>query len=203
MIAVWKNLIIIAFGWIHVSFLKIKLYLIITLFSGLPMNAKVVSTLLDTNKIDIKEANKLLSFSFFPSIMFVIGTVGNKFLNNNKIALYILLIIYISNFIVFLFNYKKLKDIDFNISNENKSFSNLIKESIINSVSTLLVILGTIVIFNLICSIINYYLNISDIPLSIINSILEMTSGIKRISLLNINNENRTKIKQHLLIKQL
>ena len=167
------------------------------------MNAKVVSTLLDTNKIDIKEANKLLSFSFFPSIMFVIGTVGNKFLNNNKIALYILLIIYISNFIVFLFNYKKLKDIDFNISNENKSFSNLIKESIINSVSTLLVILGTIVIFNLICSIINYYLNISDIPLSIINSILEMTSGIKRISLLNINNENRTKIKQHLLIKQL
>ena len=158
-----------------------------SMISGLPSNAKFISNLLDRNEISIKDANVLLSVTFFPNPMFVIATVGTLMLNNTKLGIILLINLYISNLIMYIIYYKKLdkKNISFNKNSLN--FPNLIKNSILNNISTLMIILGTIVIFILLSNIIFTYIKVSPLTEGIITSIFEMTSGIKKISILNLN----------------
>ena len=60
---------------------------------------------------------------------------------------------------------------------------------IINNSNNLLVIMGSIILFSVITSILNNYLNLSDITTSILNSVMEITNGINLLSKLNINSK--------------
>ena len=164
----------------HIFKFKYVNFLIVSMISGLPSNAKYLSYMIKNNSISISDASRVLAFSFFPNPMFIIGTVG--VLLNNKVYP----ILYLSSFIVYLINYKSLENKDF-VSDKNKvEFFNLLKSSIQNSFSALLVILGVIVVFTIIINIVKEYLRINQLTLTIINIILELTTGVKSISILNI-----------------
>lgn len=161
--------------------------IIMSLFSGLPSNAKYVSMLLQDNAIRIKDANVILSFTFFPNPMFVITSIGFLMYDDTIIGLKMLFIVYLSNLLIYLFNYRKLDNIKINNKIKPKPFFSLLKFSILNSIETLFVILGTIIVFNILNNIFNEYLIQNELISSIINCILEMTSGITKIFTLNIS----------------
>lgn len=159
-------------------------FLIISMISGLPSNAKYFNDMIKNSSISVTDASRVLAFSFFPNPMFVIGTVGMLF-NNKVYPVIVLAILYFSSFIIYLINYKSLEDKDF-VSDKNKvEFFTLLKSSIQNSFSTLLVILGVIVVFTIVISIIKYYLRVNQEVITVINIILELTTGVKSVSVLN------------------
>lgn len=161
---------------------------VVSLISGLPANAKYVRDLLNNKMISIHDASIVMSSTYFPNPMFVLGVVS-VFLNSFTSSIKILLICYLSNFIVYLFNYKSLSNNSCNEKNKT-SFFNLLRESIINNSNNLLVIMGSIILFSVITSILNNYLNLSDITTSILNSVMEITNGINLLSKLNINTKH-------------
>ena len=169
----------------HIYNIKYVKFLIVSMISGLPSNAKYLSYMIKNNSISISDASRVLAFSFFPNPMFIIGTVG-VLLNNKVYPIIVLGILYLSSFIVYLINYKSLDNKDFVSDKSKVEFFNLLKSSIQNSFSALLVILGVIVVFTIIINIVKEYLRINQLTLTIINIILELTTGVKSISILNI-----------------
>ena len=166
---------------------KYSYIILMSMISGLPSNAKYISNLLDNNQISTHDAEILLSITFFPNPMFVIGTVGTIMMNNTKLGIILLINIYISNLILYIYYYNKLERKNITINTNQLAFPNLLKESILKNINTLLVILGTIVLFILLSNIIFNYIKLNPLIQSIIASLLEMTSGIKKISILSIN----------------
>lgn len=160
---------------------------ILSIFSGQPSNAKYVKDLLDKNIINIKNATILLSTSFFPSPIFIIGTIGYLFYNSLEVGVIILLSVYLANIVLGIILRKNYKPIVFIKRNSSfYPFGKIINKSIINSFNTIIIILGSIVIFitiiNIICNIFsnNVFFN------TLISSFLEITISSKKISLLNI-----------------
>ena len=166
---------------------KYSYIILMSMISGLPSNAKYISNLLDNNQISTHDAEILLSITFFPNPMFVIGTVGTIMMNNTKLGIILLINIYLSNLILYIYYYNKLERKNITINTNQLAFPNLLKESILKNINTLLVILGTIVLFILLSNIIFNYIKLNPLIQSIIASLLEMTSGIKKISILSIN----------------
>lgn len=160
--------------------------ILMSMISGLPSNAKYVSNFLSLGFISKRDAEIILSVTFFPNPMFVISSVGALMLGSVKIGVSLLIILYLSNLIVFLFYYKRLSDNTSNIKIDKMSFSNFVKSSILKNTEALLVILGTIVIFVTLSNLISHFINFNPLLSSIISSIMEMTSGIKKMSEVNI-----------------
>lgn len=158
-----------------------------SVISGIPSNAKYISTLIKNKQMNEYEAQKILLFTHFCNPLFILGFIAS-FLNNKGIALIILCTHYTTNIIIGLlfrnFHINKLSDGDFKRTTNN--FLKTISSSILNSINTLLLILGVISFFSCITTLIN--LNISSpIIKSIICGIFEITQGINQINLLNIS----------------
>lgn len=173
--------------------------IILSILSGFPSSAKYTKELLLKGEINNEEATKLLTFTHFSNPLFILGTLSIMFLNNKEIGLSILISHYIGNlFIGLLFRnyYISKKDttkisfknaiIKMNNSKTDKSFGELLSTSIISSINTLLLILGTITIFLILTTLINNNLNIPHYYKTFINGIFEMTQGLKYLSLLKI-----------------
>lgn len=171
-----------------------------SLLSGFPSSSKYISELLNNNKIDTTDAEYLLKFNHFSNPLFVIGTIGTLLLNNQNIGILILFVHIASNFIIaFIYrpkmnNLKREKSSIMNginkmhkkrISN-NYSFVEILTNSIFKTFKTLLLLLGVITIFLIIGTIIKKILPLNDFSYSLISGILEMTGGIRNISLLDI-----------------
>lgn len=153
--------------------------LFISIISGCPSNAKSAKELYNNNLIDKNGIQKILLFSHFSNPLFIIAMIKYK-------TILVLIAHYISNFIIgiitrnmYLSNNQEKKT---SITN-SKNIGTILFESISNSLNTLLFILGTIVTFYIINSIIN-------IPFFSI--ILELSQGLNYISLLNINLKYKT-----------
>ncbi len=161
--------------------------LIISLFSGFPTGAKIVSELVKNKEISIEEAEILLTFTHYSSPIFILGIIGN--LLNRKISIIILISHYLGGLITGLFF--KNKSIFSNKivkkKNSTDSFSNSLKNSIYDSLKTLFYLLGVITIFSIFTSIIGMVFNTSPLSNTIIAGILEITQGIKLVSCLNIS----------------
>ena len=173
--------------------------LILSMLSGFPSSAKYTKELLLKGDINEEEASKLLTFTHFSNPLFILGTIAIMFLNNKEIGLSVLISHYIGNLfvgVIFRNYYISKKDnskvsfknaiIKMNNSKSNKSFGEILSNSIINSINTLLLILGTVTIFLIITTLINNNLNIPIYYKTIINGIFEMTQGLKYLSLLKI-----------------
>lgn len=164
--------------------------IVMSILSGFPSNSKLIKELLDDNQITINDANKLLTFTHFSNPLFVISTIGISFLNNKKIGIIILIVHYLTNFIVgLLFRNIYYEKKDNNKISKTKSlpFIPLLKNSILNTVNTLFTIYGIIIFFFIITTIINYKFNLNPFHQMLINGLLEITNGLKKLSLLNIN----------------
>lgn len=174
---------------------------IMSIISGIPANAKYIRELHLNKDIDEFEASKMLMFTHFSNPLFILGTVSILFLNNKEVGLLILICHYISNIIIgVLFrNYYPTKEKNTKISfkkailnmhnkriNQNKSFGSILTNSLINSVNTLLLILGVVTFFLVITTIIDKNINLNNFNQSILNGLFEMTQGLKYISELNV-----------------
>lgn len=174
---------------------------IMSMLSGFPSSAKYIRELYLNKIIGENEGSKILMFTHFSNPLFIIGTISLSFLNNEKVGIIILICHYISNIIIGIIfrNYhsSKNENIKFSLKssinsmtnyriNNKKSFGNIFNRAIKNSIDTLLLILGTVTTFLIITTIIDNVLNINGYWQSIINGTVEMTQGLKYISILDI-----------------
>ena len=164
--------------------------LVMSMISGFPSNSKYTKDLYLKGIINEYDASKILMFTHFSNPLFIMGAISITFLHNKKIGLFILIIHYLTNFIIGLLLRNLIKT-DINITNidkqESKSFSIVLKEAILNSFNTLFLILGTIIVFLIITNLLNEYIAFNPLIKGIISGILEMTGGISNISSLNIS----------------
>lgn len=157
---------------------------IMSLISGFPSSAKYIKELEDEDIISKEEGNNLILFTHFSSPAFIIITLSSNFLKNKSLGYLILFSHYITNFILILLLHKKKKPIK-NYKIKSKSFSKAINNAINDSINTLFLILGTLVTYSILTSLINK-LPINLYLKSIINAFIELTTGLKQISILNI-----------------
>ena len=152
---------------------------IMSMLCGSPSNAMFINDYLEKGLINEKTAKNMLKVTRFINPLFVISTVGITIFNSVKIGILILIILYISNFIkAFLLrkNFVSTSIKDTNINNIN--FINELKITIKETINTLLFIFGTITTFNILICLIKEIFNLNLFYTLIINSLLEMTSGI-------------------------
>lgn len=162
--------------------------LIMSMISGTPSNSKYLKDLYDNNLINEKDIKRCLNFCHFVNPIFILNTVGLTFLNNKKLGLIILISHYISSFIVGL-NIKYKNNNTFNIKlteSSKKSFISILNEAIISTANTLLLVLGIITFCLIITAILDKLLNINN-NYKYIYGLLEITQGLKYLSLSNIN----------------
>ena len=177
---------------------------ILSLVSGCPSNAKYTRELYLNKKIDEQEATKILMFSHFSNPLFILGTISVTFLQDKRLGLIVLVSHYVSNIIIGLLvrNYhpSPLTNDKFSLKkailmmhnkriNNDKRFGAIITNSLINSLNTLLLILGVITTFLIITTIIDNNFHLSLFNKSLISGFLEMTQGLKHVSLLNTTSE--------------
>lgn len=191
---------------------------IMGLISGYPIGAKIACDFRKNNICSKEECERLLSFTNNSGPLFIVGTVGISCFKNSTIGLLLLIthiLACITVGIIFRFwKYKRPNNLSINkkntIYNKNKNvtFSNLgeiLGKSITNSISTILMIGGFVVIFSSIISILKSsgffnsitflvspifnFLNIdTSFIFGILTGILEITNGISYISNICIKN---------------
>lgn len=182
------NFISKIFGQIMVIFKlpkKTSYALFMSMASGFPGNSKLIKELLETGEITSQEASKLLTFTHFSNPLFIIGTIGLIFLNNQKIGLLILIVHYLTNFITgFLFRniYKETSVINKKKERTTLPFITVLLKSINNAVNTMFLIYGIIIFTSLLTNIITINLNLSSFQKSLLTSFLEITQGLKLIA---------------------
>jgi flagellar biosynthesis protein FlhB len=76
----------------------------------------------------------------------------------------------------------------------NKSIGSMISNALMNTINTLLLILGVIAMFLIITTIINQNISLSPYNQALLNGTLEMTQGLKYVSLLPIPLMNKALI---------
>lgn len=171
---------------------------VMSIISGNPANAKYTRELYLNGDLNEHEATKILCFSCFANPLFILGTVALTFLNNKEVGILILICHYIGNIIIGLFlrNYypsdkeneraSLIKAIDGmhkkRISNKS-GFGTIITNSLLNSINTLLLILGVMTMCLVLTTIIDNNVNLNSVLQSILNGCVEMTQGLKYISL--------------------
>lgn len=168
---------------------NVSFIFILSIFTGFPSSAKYIKDLYSKDIIDLDTSSKALMFTHFSNPLFIINTVSN--LLNTKYAYIILFTHYISNIIIGLI-FKNYKNTYYT---NNKTYQNNIKNNIGTTLSiaikdginTVLLILGTITTFSFLTSIINQTFNLNSFFNALISSILEITNGIHKISLLKIS----------------
>ena len=162
----------------------------LSMLSGFPTNAKNIRKLYDMNIINGREASHMLMFTHFSNPLFILGTLSIFFLNNKNLGIIILLSHYLSNFIIGVI-VRKLNNISNNTINEKEKklyFGPVFANAIKSSIDTLLLILGTLTCFLIISSIIINRFDLNSYNSLLIKSILEITMGLKELSLFNFSN---------------
>ena len=153
-----------------------------SIISGSPSNAYIISKLVKEGKITKEYGNTCLLFTFFTNPLFLYSIL-NLIFNSLYMTIKIMIIIYISNFIIYLY-YKK----DLPVTNMSGKPSNInLPSSIKSSINTNLMVLGSIVFYFIISSILIETFNIGY-PFDIfLRGILEMTQGLNNVIRLNSN----------------
>ena len=172
--------------------------LIMSMISGFPSSAKYIRELHKQELINENEATKLLMFTHFSNPLFILGTISLLFLNNKEVGLLILICHYLGNFIIGIIfrNYFPSTDEKQKLSikvvidkigekriKNKKSFGEIVTNALLNSINTLILILGVVTMFLVITTIIDNNININSFHQSILNGIIEMTQGLKYVSL--------------------
>lgn len=161
---------------------------VLSILTSHPTNSIYIKEMLDRKEIDESDINKILLTTYFPSIAFVIGTIGIGIYHSIKTGVFLYLTILIKNILIGIFlRGKNLSKEIQSIKKNNITLQETISNSIIKGINISYTILGNIIIFTIIVNLLNNYLNINSTILSLMSGMLEMTSGIFMISNLNIN----------------
>ena len=151
----------------------------LSLFTGSPSNAKYINDLVNNNLISNTLSDKLLLFTSNYNILLIYSLLTLYL--NKSISIKIISIIIISNIIVgLIFRNINYIDLKANYIKRKINISKIIKDTI----DTLLMILGTLIFFNIIINL----LPIKNMLLkNILNGFLEITTGLKGLEYLNIS----------------
>lgn len=160
---------------------------LMSMFSGCPGGSKYTTDLLSQKQITKEEANYLITITHFCNPLFIIGTIGSLLLQNNEVAFFILIAHFSSNFILAFFTRPKTIPIQIQKTefiNEKRDFMTMLANAILKTFQTLIIILGIIIIFFTLSTILEKLIPNSQILNGIISGILEMTSGIHKVNML-------------------
>ena len=152
---------------------------LLSILSGYPNNGKML--------INNKNLNNIILYTNFVNPIFLICTVGGIYLKNIKLALIILISHYISNIILGIILRKNNINDEKEIKNDNKSFLNIYNSSLKDTIYTLSIIFSNILFFSIIISLYTNITNINEPINSVLIGLIEFSSGIYNISILNIN----------------
>lgn len=175
-----------------------------SIISGYPVGAKLISDFYEKGLIDTNDANKLVTFCSTSGPLFIIGTVGSIMFQSAKIG-YILyfshILSAIINGIVFRNKFAKTKN-QTNQHTQKPDYQNLIPSSMNSSISSIMVVGGFVAMFYMIIDIlidckilfpISQLFNFILSPLGvnstgnvIASGIVEVTRGCKDLALLNL-----------------
>ncbi|MCL2860396.1 MAG: sporulation integral membrane protein YlbJ [Oscillospiraceae bacterium] len=194
------------------------------IISGYPVGAKIIAKFRETNLCTKEEGERLLAFTNNSGPLFIVGTVGVSLIGSTAIGIILLIThIFASLTVGIIFRFwKRNKDIlkktypsTIRRSADTKqhvNFSNLgeiLSTSIMQSISTIVMIGGFIMLFSIIISIlhnsqvlhlINYsiypILHLFNIPINfasgITTGIIELTNGLKAITTIPIKELSKT-----------
>lgn len=170
-----------------------------SMITGFPSSAKYINDLLKQDLINEKDACKILTFTFFSNPLFIVNSVGAMFLENKKLGYFILIAHILGNIIIgILFkNYQKTVIINNSLSLNNTlntfldniNNTNLFKvllNGIKDALNTLLSIFGIITSFLIITTLLNESLITNSYLKVFLSGLLEMSSGLKMLSLLDL-----------------
>ncbi len=149
---------------------------LMSFISGFPSGAKYTKELLDKNLISDKTANYLITYTNFPNPIFLLGPIST--ILNKKLAIKLLFIIIISNFIISLIFKPKEKDIVKTKNVPPTTIAISLKNATYNAIKTLLIVYSTSLFFYLISVIITKYFTFSPLNYVILNSVFDLTKGI-------------------------
>lgn len=151
------------------------LIVIISMISGTPTNAKYLKEFYDEGYICRDTANFLLLFSYSPNPLFVLAMSPD-----GRWAFFILCSVYLTNLCIFLIFRRRFKMASSKLKpREPLSFINCLSASIAKSASILTLILGVVIVYG----ILNTILSILNFNSVIISSILELTNALNIIRL--------------------
>lgn len=164
--------------------------ILMSLSSGFPSNAKLIKDALDNKSITSFDATRLLTMTHFSNPLFIIYTVGINFFHDEKVGYLILGCHFITNFFIgFIFrNIYQYEKNDNEIKfTKSLPFITLLKTSFMKTAKMLINIFSIIIFFAIISTTISKYLNLNSFSNTILSGILEITSGLKLLSKLNIS----------------
>ena len=165
---------------------KSSFVVLLSIITGFPSGSIYIKDLLDKNQISIMEANKLITFTSFSNPLFVISVVGETLLNSKRIGIIIYLVHLFSGLLVGLLFKSDTRLNNINVINNNDSFIKNLINSIHESFDILINMLGIILFFLIIVSIINSFLPNNILSL-LIKGIIEITTGVISISKSTLN----------------
>lgn len=153
-----------------------------SILSGSPINAVILKNYLENDYITVKKASKILAYTSFNNPLFLYNYL-HLILNNNYNVIKVMGILYISNFILYIY---------FNKKNNSQSFIkykeyNLKKElfnSIYESIQNLIKIMGIIIFFKIILDLL---MTKDSICYSLLKGLVEVTTGLNDLINFNIS----------------
>ena len=157
---------------------------IMSLISGTPSNAYILKELVELEKISLEEANHFLTFTYFSNPLFLSVMLSTIF--NTNVVLKIILCHYIANIIIGILIRNKAPKIANNKNILKTNWKITLTKSINKSITTLLMILGTISFYMLLTFIITSLLPNNCLIKTIISGFLEITNGLITMTSLNI-----------------
>lgn len=162
---------------------------ILSFIAGSPSNAKFINDYYELGRLSRKQAESLMCVTHFINPLFIIQVIGNHIFNNKSIGYFLVLMILIINLIKAVI--LKNNFIDNNYKNkenyENISFIKTITPSIKGTIESLLIILGTVITFGTLCTLIVHVFNLNAFFNLIVGGILEMTSGVTNLNIVDIS----------------
>ena len=180
---------------------------LISIISGYPVGAKIISDLYNQKAISSKTANKLTTFCSTSGPLFIIGTVGTSLFGSAKIG-YIMLFSHILGSIIngIFYRNKYVNENETHYQHEqntNLNYNKIIANCMKNSISSVLVVGGFITIFYIIIDILidtniisflsyglDFLLSSLNIKIgeSVFSGIIEVTRGCLILSQSNASN---------------
>ena len=158
---------------------------IMSLISGTPSNAYILKELVEERKLSYEEASHFLMFTYFSNPLFLTIMLGSIF--DSKTTLKIILIHYISNILIGILKRGKAPKITHqNFQLETRKRNGILIKSINKSISTLLMILGTVTFYMLLTYIITYPFQNNILLKTCFSGLLEITNGLNNLINLNI-----------------
>ncbi len=152
---------------------------LISLIGGTPGNAKYIKEFYQSGSISKDLGEYLLTFAYSPNPLFILAIAPNL-----KFAFAVLGCLYAMNFMNFLLFRPKFRDrASREATREPQPFSQVLENSISKSFSVLVLVLGIVVVY----SIMNTLLKIYHLDSIFVSSLFEMTNALAIIRLAGSN----------------